>query len=845
MSTTMVETFDTQMLDYQNDADFSMQLSSTDIWSTEEATMEDDGHNPHLELSDTAIEVDMEPYDDMNNPEYEMDDGSQNLDLDAAEIVDVEVYDASRAHSPEAIHVHETSALPVSDPTVLLPIPAEFAELSPSHLSPATRSEDRSNSFTPDVHYRPASPPPQHALTAPADPSEALHADIGDERFSPSHARDSEGSHPGVAADAEIGAEPEEPIAGAAERECDYQRVAVDGEMRAEAAEPILGAQDPEGGYGRVLADGEIGAKAEAPVEGHPDAYEQGLDVPLEADQGASTEVTERHDIESSVEVPGERFEDQSYQQTTEGADFDPSTASTGDPHEISEGVYIDPPPPVLISLPCDSSTVSLFNAPVKSRAGIPSDEGTIPDPVVLLGHLPTLYYEPLSSVFEALRAEEYLSRIPDLLSGELLFDAYDLELVMSEDYTYAHELSLHDLNVLHDGLNKPGPLRLRLRTVTPRFIDRYHMLQAQISQFQITETINPIIDHSGEERHEQGHNLEPQSAPEQHNEEQDEQEAEHSEDDHDSESANTATEDTVANEAVEEDEEPPAEYSQRGAEEEREELETSRASNGVDSPSHEESTVSLVQTDTAHGVFDLNAPEAECGETEEYQQAGEHDSEHYHEQHDEPDDFNPARAEEQQEDEDPQPETDDMLPVPAAVTESQAGDEHVATRQPSPTVPNSIASNTPSARLEDLQSDDTRHADHADLQDVSERPGPLPTNLDGLRDAEHVSSSNAAGGQAASSADATLVAAAPDVLEAGDASYELDDWDDTLDGEGDPDTNWELEDHEHETASNLSSVTLSSKASTKRSLSEAELEEYEDDGLPPSSPDPKRARVV
>lgn len=67
--------------------------------------------------------------------------------------------------------------------------------------------------------------------------------------------------------------------------------------------------------------------------------------------------------------------------------------------------------------------------------------------------------------------------------------------------------------------------------------------------------------------------------------------------------------------------------------------------------------------------------------------------------------------------------------------------------------------------------------------------------------------------------------------------AYDENNWDDSLDGEGDADITWELErQHEHETASNESSVTLSSKTSTKRTIDEVELEELA--GLsPPSSP--------
>ncbi|KAJ6618307.1 hypothetical protein B0H10DRAFT_2030214 [Mycena sp. CBHHK59/15] len=84
------------------------------------------------------------------------------------------------------------------------------------------------------------------------------------------------------------------------------------------------------------------------------------------------------------------------------------------------------------------------------------------------------------------------------------------------------------------------------------------------------------------------------------------------------------------------------------------------------------------------------------------------------------------------------------------------------------------------------------------------------------------------------------------DLSEHDDAYLEeenYDDWEDAVEGDGDPDTTWEAE-AGHETASNESSVTLSSKAS-KRSFDEVELEENEADGdSPPGSPGAKRTRV-
>jgi hypothetical protein len=61
----------------------------------------------------------------------------------------------------------------------------------------------------------------------------------------------------------------------------------------------------------------------------------------------------------------------------------------------------------------------------------------------------------------------------------------------------------------------------------------------------------------------------------------------------------------------------------------------------------------------------------------------------------------------------------------------------------------------------------------------------------------------------------------------------EIEPWDDDPDEvDGDPDTTWEAE---QETESNHSSVTLSSKMSSKRSISEIELEQ--DHNQTPSSP--------
>lgn len=63
---------------------------------------------------------------------------------------------------------------------------------------------------------------------------------------------------------------------------------------------------------------------------------------------------------------------------------------------------------------------------------------------------------------------------------------------------------------------------------------------------------------------------------------------------------------------------------------------------------------------------------------------------------------------------------------------------------------------------------------------------------------------------------------------------FDSEAWDE-LDAAGKLDLSWVTGDG-HDTASSQSSSTLSSKSSTKRTLSEAELEDYQDEDVSPSA---------
>src|SRR5260370_149933 len=102
----MVENVDTQMVDYMADIDMQVQAFSSEPWLHDEVKMEEDapglklenfahvkedGHDP----GDLTIEIDMEEH---NSAEYDMVDDDQLHQ--PPEILDVEVYDVSLAHSP-------------------------------------------------------------------------------------------------------------------------------------------------------------------------------------------------------------------------------------------------------------------------------------------------------------------------------------------------------------------------------------------------------------------------------------------------------------------------------------------------------------------------------------------------------------------------------------------------------------------------------------------------------------------------------------------------------------------------------------------------------------------------
>jgi hypothetical protein len=177
------------------------------------------------------------------------------------------------------------------------------------------------------------------------------------------------------------------------------------------------------------------------------------------------------HEVAGHLGQPteAERLEPEEYHDEVQHYyEYNEATTNAADPHEISEGVYIDPPPAVLLSLPStDQLEVCLFNQPPTRAESLSPSEGTHPPEqqvlTLLLHHRPTLYYEPLVNVFEALRQEEYIIRIPESAEGELALDAYDLQLIISE----VHLLFLHVFHPPLTAYSRITRMRVKLHYMT------------------------------------------------------------------------------------------------------------------------------------------------------------------------------------------------------------------------------------------------------------------------------------------------------------------------------------------------------------------------------------------
>lgn len=413
MSTSpLLDLYDAQMVDFQHDFDVPMNVMVSSEFYPEASMDHDEAYG-----EDGSVEVDMEEYR-ADHLEYEMVD--ETADVGVAEPLDVEVYDVSIAHSP--LPVLESPLLhPLVDPSIQHDHSgSSIPDIPEDTLVPpvATLNEHENNevSLAPPEHIVPDAPDskllsPQHSSSADVqaefrglatssaaeEPLEALQDS--------SHHEDSVSSGEGIGFI-------EQPLPDIAPRQ-----------------NPLRGS--PQLDFGR-----EEQIETVVPSEEGPDSHTY-LEASAEEHQYQPSDSdvlhaeTASHVILQGVDGTSHSFAEDTAQ--VEGVDNSLGVS-------ISEGVYIDPPPAVLLSVGSSAEPLCcLFNQPFReSRSGSPSSHEDGASAAagyhLLLESSPTLYYEPLSNVFDAFRQDEgLLSQIPHSFEGELVLDAHDLQLAISE----------------------------------------------------------------------------------------------------------------------------------------------------------------------------------------------------------------------------------------------------------------------------------------------------------------------------------------------------------------------------------------------------------------------------
>jgi hypothetical protein len=407
-STTM-EVHDAQMLDYPSDLDVHMRtnFSSPRAWAYAEASMEDDLEPFSVDAPSAAypfhedVEVEMEPvYDEVT--EYDMldDDGHHPAPLlTDVDLIDVHHHDDSTSHSQD---------IPAPDSASLEHIP-EIVLHPPDHGHVFAQQPNE----------------PELDQQAPSEPE--YGGDFGGSHSDNEHTRASVGEHSSHIAEAPLDPYLSEHATLPAVNELQEEPASDHPETSqpepydapAESSDNIYAATTslrPEESYeGAAAQEADNGGAYE---EHHAAAYDESEGNPVQ-DEGEDGHQDPSGDNEPDLAQYEESYYDHG-----------------GDPHEITDGIYIEPPPPVLIDIPSifPQPEVYLFNAPdVNGGLSAENSSDALVQVMVLLQDRPTLFYEPLSEVFASLRREEHVRHVPDFAIGELTVDAYDLDLVVSE----------------------------------------------------------------------------------------------------------------------------------------------------------------------------------------------------------------------------------------------------------------------------------------------------------------------------------------------------------------------------------------------------------------------------
>ena len=425
-----MDSYDAPMLDYSGDMDVHMHttLSSPKPWTQPEAIMEEDVHPIHLPnpfpspLPQQDVEVDMDYYYN-ENVEYEMADGE--VTVPDAELVDIDVYDAPREEAPAAPAAISHSAGSTDQNLAGKPLEAHYppsdsgvaADNIPpiSHVKPPFRQSAEPEFLTSSLPQ--AGAVDEHDTTTSDQASAALALQAS----TPTLAVPKDTSHEG---------EDQTPPKG----EVDPSAIAA-----ADGTSNVFDASRP-------LDDSKPRNVPEFSAAERESSTIVPETVTVDSSIKESSNQAEVQDGETRDEVqgPGGDYEGEFPAAVLDGAEVgEPEhhplesheQGDNGDPHEIYEGVYIEPPPAVLLELPSslDHTKCTLFNALENLHSDDSDTNPPSPELPVLLQSRPTLYYETLNDVFEALRQDERIQSLPEFVDGEMIIDAYDLQLVVSE----------------------------------------------------------------------------------------------------------------------------------------------------------------------------------------------------------------------------------------------------------------------------------------------------------------------------------------------------------------------------------------------------------------------------
>lgn len=443
----IAEPLDAQMLDVPgSDFDIAMQ-GSPQYWPQgEERSMEEtmeDADVSVLESTTNAqdVEVDMEEYPD--TAEYEMNDAEHLVEVSAdQELVDVDLdvdVDVNISHDqPVASELYADSnnaPLPSGESNHTIDYAAEIVSTDVA-------------SHTGEDHFMAQEEPHEEYLTVQESPSATIPDTSADNGVATTDPVPLSGSN----AEGEPTSIEEVPLAG---HDADTEHGQPSGEQKLygephssvqpkESALPSTASFEQTGSYPREdFAGGAAKLEDQTEAVESSSTEQQHISAELQATGDAAYLDTPSNSAadELSGLPPLPEGSDDGYEETAAEVSevvHDPDAVAqddTKDPHEISDGIYIDPPPPILLYLTStDDTNLCIFNAP--SRSGTPAagaNDSHDEQFTVLLQHQPTLYYDPLPALFDALRQEQAIAESFDIANCELVLDAFDLQLAITE----------------------------------------------------------------------------------------------------------------------------------------------------------------------------------------------------------------------------------------------------------------------------------------------------------------------------------------------------------------------------------------------------------------------------